>query len=138
MHHTGVCSAGWCRTSCVEDGYGCKHRLGWAAAAGRSLCHSSSVMKGMNGESRARDAETQWNSTLLDICADEHLGGASRGFTHSCHTHTHTDKLMMLMNSITHNSTCSGVSLPVLLPSDSATAHQVDVTEAVDPERAES
>lgn len=50
-------------TSWEEQGYGCKHRVSWAAAPGRngwSLCHSSSVMKGMNGESKARDRDTEW------------------------------------------------------------------------------
>lgn len=50
-------------TNWAEQGYGCKHRLVCAAASGAngwSLCHSSSVMNGMKGESRAKDTDTQW------------------------------------------------------------------------------
>lgn len=50
-------------TSWEEQGYGCKHRLLWEGTPGVngwSLCHSSSVMKGIKGESRARDMDTQW------------------------------------------------------------------------------
>lgn len=49
-------------TNSVEEGYGCKQRLVWEAAPGlncSSLCHSSSVMKGMKGDNRARDRDTQ-------------------------------------------------------------------------------
>lgn len=58
-------------TSWEDEGYGCRHRLSWAhdddAAAGlhgSSLCHSSSVMKGMTGDSSVSATDTQWKSTL--------------------------------------------------------------------------
>lgn len=66
-------------TSWEGEGYGCRHRLSWAAAAGlhgSSLCHSSSVMKGMMGDSSVNDTDTQWKSTLSS--------GASRDAPSPC------------------------------------------------------